>query len=113
MAIDQFQKFDTIIVPGALDIETVLAKQGLVEWLEHAAPRARRNASVCAGAFLLAEAGLLDGRRAVTHWAMCDLFGSKYPTIDVDADAIFVRADPVWTSRCQRRDRSRFGAGAG
>ncbi|QRM34620.1 GlxA family transcriptional regulator [Microvirga sp. VF16] len=96
--IGEVQDFDTIIVPGSLQIEAVLEKHGLIEWLKRASHRARRTASVCAGAFLLAEAGLLDGRRAVTHWAMCDDFASRYPQVDVDSNAIFVRQDPIWTS---------------
>src|SRR5262249_54083437 len=66
-------EIDTIVVPGALDMEPTLADRRLVDWLALHAPRARRTASVCAGAFLLAEAGLLSGRRAVTHWASCEL----------------------------------------
>jgi transcriptional regulator GlxA family with amidase domain len=97
--IDEVREFDTIVVPGTLDIETILATQrDLVDWLKRASPSARRTASVCAGAFLLAEAGLLAGRKAVTHWAMCDLFGSLYPDVDLDPNAIFVRQDPIWTS---------------
>lgn len=98
LPVDGFPECDTIIVPGSLDIATILAKQGLVDWLKRASARARRTASVCAGAFLLAEAGLLDARKAVTHWAMCDLFASRYPQVDVDPNAIFVRQDPIWTS---------------
>lgn len=72
--ISQFEsaEIDTIVVPGALDMEPTLADRRLVDWLAANASRARRTASVCAGAFLLAEAGLLDGRRAVTHWASCE-----------------------------------------
>src|ERR1700722_301447 len=58
-------EIDTIVIPGALDMEPTLADRRLVDWLATNAPRARRTASVCGGAFLLAEAGLLDGRRAV------------------------------------------------
>ena len=98
VAIDTIGEIDTIVVPGSLEIEPVLAERGLIDWLERTSPKARRTASVCAGAFLLAEAGLLDGRKAVTHWAMCDLFGSRYPEVELDPDAIYVRQDPVWTS---------------
>lgn len=96
--VDEVQDFDTLVVPGAFDIEAVLANRGLIDWLKGASARARRTAAVCAGAFLLAEAGLLDRRKAVTHWAMCDLFGSRYPQIEVDPNAIFVRQDRIWTS---------------
>jgi transcriptional regulator GlxA family with amidase domain len=67
-------------------------------WLRVTAPKARRTASVCAGAFLLAEAGLLHGRRAATHWSSCTLLGERYPSLKVEPDAIFVRDDPIWTS---------------
>ena len=63
-----------------------------------AAARSRRVASVCTGAFLLAEAGLLDGRRATTHWARCDALAERYPQITVEPDPIFVRDGNVFTS---------------
>ncbi len=68
-----------------------------IGWLTNA-PRARRTASVCAGAFLLAEAGLLDGRRAVTHWASCELLDQRYKSLTVEPDAIFIQDGPIWTS---------------
>ena len=89
---------DTIVVPGALDMEPALRDRRLVDWLRVTAPKARRTASVCAGAFLLAEAGLLHGRRAATHWSSCTLLGERYPSLKVEPDAIFVRDDPIWTS---------------
>jgi transcriptional regulator GlxA family with amidase domain len=89
---------DTIIVPGALDIVPVLQMRPLIDWIRTNAPIARRTASVCGGAFLLAEAGLLDGRRAATHWALCDQFKDRFPAVEVERDAIFVREDPIWTS---------------
>lgn len=70
----------------------------IVAWVAAAAARAKRTASVCTGAFLLAEAGLLAGRRATTHWAHCDSLGQRYPDVDVDADAIFIRDGELWTS---------------
>jgi transcriptional regulator GlxA family with amidase domain len=89
---------DTIVVPGAPDIEPALRDRRLVDWLRVTAPKARRTASVCAGAFLLAEAGLLHERRAATHWSSCTLLGERYPSLKVEPDAIFVRDDPIWTS---------------
>lgn len=76
----------------------MVAESGeLIRWI--ATTRAvRRTASVCSGTFLLAEAGLLDGRRAATHWAMCDRLGTLFLSIEVDNDAIFVEQDNVWTS---------------
>jgi transcriptional regulator GlxA family with amidase domain len=90
---------DTILVPGAPGIQAALAASGAtVDWIAGAAPLARRVTSVCTGAFLLAQAGLLDGRRVATHWNMADVLEQRYPSLDVDRDAIFVRQDPVWTS---------------
>lgn len=90
---------DTIVVPGAPDIETVLDEsQATVDWIRNAATLARRMTSVCTGAFLLAQAGLLDGKRVATHWGMSGLLERRFPTLDVDADAIFVRQDAIWTS---------------
>lgn len=90
---------DTLIVPGSPRIEQVLPREAaLVRWLLGASARARRTASVCSGAFLLAEAGLLHDRRAATHWAMCDMLQRRFPAVTVDRDAIFIRQDPVWTS---------------
>lgn len=93
------QPVDTLIVPGAPDIcKTLDDYQPLVDWLRGAAGRARRIASVCSGAFLLAKAGLLDGRRAATHWAMCEDLRARFPEVEVDDDAIFIQQDQIWTS---------------
>jgi len=90
---------DTIVVPGAPHIEQVLLHaQPLVDWLRAAAATARRTTSVCSGAFVLAQAGLLDGKRAATHWALCDRLKELHPTVDVDRDAIFVQQGGTWTS---------------
>jgi transcriptional regulator GlxA family with amidase domain len=77
--ISQFEsvEIDTIVVPGVLDMEPTLVDGRLVRWLAAHASKAQRTASVCGGAFLLAEAGLLDGRRAVTHWASCELLAAQ------------------------------------
>jgi transcriptional regulator GlxA family with amidase domain len=93
------EPIDTIIVPGSAQILQALdINAELVDWLACIAPRARRTASVCTGAFLLAEAGLLEGRRAATHWGMCDSFIARFPAVHMDRDAIFVEQDPIWTS---------------
>ncbi|MNF23679.1 HTH-type transcriptional regulator CdhR [compost metagenome] len=90
---------DTLIVPGAPDIcETLDCHDELTTWLNDSAPGVRRMASVCSGAFLLAKAGLLDGCRAATHWAMCDTLQQRFPALEVDADAIFIQQGAVWTS---------------
>jgi transcriptional regulator GlxA family with amidase domain len=87
---------DLLVVPGGRG--TRGADPRLVDWLRRNGPRARRLVSVCTGAILLAEAGLLAGRRATTHWAYCEKLARDHPEIDVDADPIFVRDDHVCTS---------------
>jgi transcriptional regulator GlxA family with amidase domain len=88
---------DTLIVPGG-DTDGVLTSPEVSDWLRSRAPESRRIASVCTGAFLLAEAGLLDGRRATTHWSQCDTFTRRYPQVDVDAAPIYVRDGNRYTS---------------
>ena len=89
---------DTLLVAGGSGVRRAVEDERLVRWLRRAAARSRRVASVCTGAFLRAEAGLLDGRRAATHWAACTELGRRYPDVDVDDEAIFVRDGDVWTS---------------
>lgn len=87
---------DLLIVPGGAG-----ARRGnpdLVTWIRARAPRARRLASVCTGAFLLAAAGLLDGRRVTTHWDHCQALQQEYPAIDVDPDPIFIIDGRIATS---------------
>src|SRR4051812_36451762 len=89
---------DTLVVAGGMGTADAIANRELVDWIRRAAGRSRRVTSVCSGAFLLAAAGLLDGRRATTHWSACDLLARHYPAIDVDPDPIFVRDGNVSTS---------------
>lgn len=90
---------DTLVVPGSPHMPQLIEQlDDAADWLRHASRKARRTVSVCSGAFLLARAGLLQGKRAATHWGMCDQLKQRFPSIDVDHDAIFVREDPVWTS---------------
>lgn len=90
---------DTIVVPGSPHMVLLLDEcQSIDAWLRENSQHARRTASVCSGAFLLAQAGLLNGRRAATHWAMCDLLQERYPALSVDPNAIFIEDDGVWTS---------------
>jgi len=89
---------DTLIVVGAPTTEILYGQTETAALLATIAPRARRKASVCTGAFLLAESGALDGCRATTHWRYAAEFQSRYPSIKVDADRIFIREDDVWTS---------------
>lgn len=89
---------DTLIVAGGAGALTVLENRTVTRWIVRAASRARRVASVCTGAFLLAEAGLLDGKRATTHWAACERFAARYPSVTVEPDRIHVKDGRLYTS---------------
>ncbi len=89
---------DTVVVPGGTGTTAATSDDELVTWLRDEAPRARRIASVCTGALLLARAGLLDGRRATTHWAFCSQLAKRFPEVEVVHDPIFVRDGDVYTS---------------
>jgi transcriptional regulator GlxA family with amidase domain len=89
---------DTLVVAGGGGVGTARHDEPLIAAIAAAAARSRRIASVCTGAFLLAEAGLLDGRRAATHWSAVDLLAEAHPAVDVDPDSIFVSDGDVWTS---------------
>ena len=89
---------DTLIVCGGIGTDAALADRELLAWLRRQQPRVQRLASVCTGALLLAEAGLLDGRRATTHWSWCDRLARDYPRVDVVPDAIYVRDGGIYTS---------------
>ncbi|MDX6686244.1 MAG: hypothetical protein QOF86_2372 [Baekduia sp.] len=91
-------RFDTIVVAGGAGARHLAKEDEAIAWLQAAAPRARRVASVCTGAFALATAGLLEGRRATTHWAYCGSLAGEHPGIEVDAEPIYVRDGAVWTS---------------
>ncbi len=92
------RRIDTLIVPGGDGTREAADDESLLAWVADASGRARRTASVCTGAFLLAAAGLLDGRRATTHWASAEALARRFPHVDVDPDPIFVRDGHVWTS---------------
>ena len=89
---------DTLVIAGGEGVQAAAADPALVDWIRRRANSARRVASVCTGAFLLAATGLLDGRRAATHWSLCDELAREFPAIRVEPDPIFVRDGPVWTS---------------
>lgn len=90
------QAFDTLIVTG--DIGVATPSEGLVRSVSEAAAAARRTASICTGAFILAAAGLLNGRRATTHWASARNLQRRFPSIRVEEDRIFITDGNVWTS---------------
>ncbi len=89
---------DTLMIAGGQGVDEAAADPVLVDWVRARAMRARRVASVCTGAFLLAASGLLDGRRAVTHWSFCAELARRFPAVQVEPDPIFVRDGPVWSS---------------
>lgn len=89
---------DTLIAPGGDSVLAAVEDKRLVAWFSRRARRARRVVSACSGAFLLGACGLLDGRRAVTHWMMCKALASRFPAVQVETDPIFIEDGPVWTS---------------
>jgi transcriptional regulator GlxA family with amidase domain len=92
------RNIDTLVVGGGPGVHRAAAEPALVDWFRLAAPKARRVCSVCTGTFVLAAAGLLRGRRAVTHWGSCDLLRAKYPDVSVQVDPVFVHDRGIWTS---------------
>jgi transcriptional regulator GlxA family with amidase domain len=91
-------QIDTLVVAGGRGIASARRDPVVVASVAAAAARSRRVASVCTGAFLLAEAGLLEGRRAATHWSAVNRLAERHPSVEVDADSIYVRDGNVWTS---------------
>jgi transcriptional regulator GlxA family with amidase domain len=91
-------QIDTLIVPGAFLLDDVTRDRDLVQWVKKKAPTCRRVCSVCVGSFLLAAAGVLDGRRAATHWMRAALLATRHPQVAVEPDAIFVHDGRVWSS---------------
>ena len=88
---------DTMVVPGRNDV-TVGTSEDVLHTLRSAYAAGTRIASICSGAFTLAEAGLLDGKRATTHWLAADLFRATFPTVDLDPDVLYVDEGQVLTS---------------
>ncbi|ARP91601.1 AraC family transcriptional regulator [Bordetella genomosp. 9] len=96
------RRIDTLVVPGAVEVDAqrrvrAVAAPSVVASVKTLAGRARRIASVCVGAHVLAAAGLLDGRRATTHWSTAQQLAQEHPAVKVDADPIFIRDRNVWT----------------
>jgi transcriptional regulator GlxA family with amidase domain len=92
------ERIDTLVLPGGDQARKAREDAPLMAWITATAPRCRRVATVCTGAFIAAEAGLLDGRRVTTHWASAVQLAGEYPSLDVDADPIYVRDGKYWTS---------------
>jgi len=91
-------RIDTLIIPGGPGVHEALRDRYTIAWVRQQSANAHRVASVCTGAFLLAEAGLLDGRRATTHWKWCGRLQERYPAIRVEHDPIYVTDGKIWTS---------------
>ncbi len=90
--------YDTLIVAGGDGTRTAFQDERILKFVRRAAGRARRVASVCSGAFILAAAGLLDGRRATTHWSRTAEFERRFPKVRVEPDRIHMKDGPIWTS---------------
>ncbi|MGV0644562.1 GlxA family transcriptional regulator [Mycolicibacterium sp. XJ879] len=96
---DPSRPVDTVILPGGFGVDDARADPDVVAWVKAAAQHARRVVSVCTGAFLAAQAGLLDGCPATTHWAFADRLAREFPSVTVDPEPIFVRSsERVWTA---------------
>jgi transcriptional regulator GlxA family with amidase domain len=97
--LDPDKPCDTLVLPGGAGVHAARADARVVDWTRTVAAGARRVASVCTGAFLAAQAGLLDGCVATTHWGSADQLAREFPSIVVDPDPIFVRSSAtVWTA---------------
>lgn len=92
------QPLDTLIIAGGAGVHVAYRDRALVDWVRQRAAVARRVTSVCSGAFLLAATGLLDGRRATTHWSRCAQLAAEFPVVRVEPDPIYVNDGPIWTS---------------
>jgi len=91
-------RVDTLVIPGGPGIWEMRKDAALMKWIAQALPKARRIASVCLGAFVLAWTGVLDGKRVATHWRYCPRLQDSFPNIRVEPDAIFVKDGRVWSS---------------
>lgn len=92
------QSIDTLMIPGGSRAGKPPSQPEISRWIAAAATRIKRICSVCTGAFILADAGLLDHRRATTHWRWADQLGRRHPAITTMADAIFIEDQSIWTS---------------
>ncbi|OBK21409.1 transcriptional regulator [Mycobacterium asiaticum] len=96
---DPSEPVDTVVLPGGYGVDAARSDRQLMAWIKDIARSARRVVTVCTGAFLAAEAGLLDGHRATTHWAFADRLAEEFPNIEVDPDPIFIRSGKkIWTA---------------
>jgi len=89
---------DTLVIAGGPGAESGSYDPSFIAWIAKAARQSRRVASICTGAFLLAEAGILDGKQAVTHWSFCDRLAREYPKVMVRPESIYLRDGSIYTS---------------
>ncbi len=89
---------DTLLIAGGLGSDRFRSDPRLLRWIRRQSASVRRLGSICTGAFLLAEAGLLDGRRATTHWASCAEFARRYPSVRLEPDTLYVKEGSIYTS---------------
>jgi transcriptional regulator GlxA family with amidase domain len=89
---------DTLVVAGGHGVRQAVSDPEILDFVKMAETRVRRVASVCSGAILLAEAGLLEGKRATTHWGWTTEFAARYPRVRLEPDRIFIRDGSIWTS---------------
>lgn len=98
-AMPEPKDIDTLLLPGGAGVDDARNDPATMAWIQRAAASSRRVVSVCTGAFLAAQAGLLDGCRATTHWAFADRMAREFPAVTVDREPIFLRSsDTVWTA---------------
>jgi transcriptional regulator GlxA family with amidase domain len=89
-------RFDTFVVGGGTEVQVI--SPGIIKFLKQALKRSRRVTSICTGAIALAEAGLLDGRKATTHWSITRHLQERFPKVEVIEDRIYINDGPIWTS---------------
>jgi transcriptional regulator GlxA family with amidase domain len=97
-AIEAAPPLDTLVISGGDGARRTGRTSPLIDYVRRTAAMTRRTASICTGAYILAEAGLLDGKRATTHWSRADQFARRFPNVRLEADRIFVRDGTIWTS---------------
>ena len=96
---DPREPIDTLVLPGGIGVDDARHNADTIGWIQIAAEHARRVVSVCTGSFLTAQAGLIDGCIATTHWAFAGPMAREFPTVTVDPEPIFVRSsEKVWTA---------------
>ncbi|QWT19673.1 DJ-1/PfpI family protein [Bacillus sp. NP157] len=96
--LDDIDALDTLLVAGSPDLANAASEPRTLDWLRRHAARARRYGSICSGALLFAQTGLLDDRRVTTHWKVAELLAQRHPALTVEADAFVMRDGPVCTA---------------